>query len=135
MGHRHYPVTSREPCDARADALDNPGDVIAEYARGGQPGPGAIGPVAGIHRVNPSRVHRHPDLPRPRNRVDDLGQPQLLRTAELTDNHRFQHSLLAHTGRIPAGLSKTPWSCSPTAGRSAAPWASRGEPSRSCLTE
>ena len=88
MGHRHHPVTGREAADPGPHAVDNPGDVIAQDARHVQPGPAAVRPVTGVDRVDPSRMHGDPHLARAGDRIGSLIQPQLLRAAELADQHR-----------------------------------------------
>jgi hypothetical protein len=57
-------------------------------ARHDQPGPAAVRPVTGIDRINPSRVHGNPHLARAGHRISSLAKPQLLRPAELADQHR-----------------------------------------------
>ena len=100
MRHRHHPVAGRQAGDPGPYAVDDPGDVIAQDARHPQPGPAAIGPVARVDRVDPGRVHGHPHLARPGDRISSPARPQLLRAAELADQHS-SHDL------VPSGSAKT----------------------------
>ncbi len=92
MRHRHDPVPWRQAGHPATHAVDDPGDVIAKDARHPQPGPLAIGPVTRVHRVDPGRMHGHPHLAGPGDRIGNPARPQLLRTAELPYQHR------SHTG-------------------------------------
>ncbi len=81
-------VTGRQAADPAAHTVDDPGDVTAKDARHDQPGPAAVRPVTGIDRINPSRVHRDPHPARAGHRISSPAKPQLLRPAELADQHR-----------------------------------------------
>ncbi len=85
--HRHHPVAGHQPAHAGPEAVHHPGDVVAEHARRGQPGPSSVRAVAGVHRVDPGRADRDPDLSGPRHRVVGLGQPQPVGAAELAEDH------------------------------------------------
>ena len=107
--HRHHPVAGRQAGDPGADAVDDPGDVVAQDARHPEPGPPAIGPVARVDRVEPGRAHRHPHLARPGYRIIHPDRPQLLRAAELADQHRSHVGSLSRRGPPrPRGLAHPP---------------------------
>ena len=50
-------------------------------------GPAAVSPVARVDRVDAGRMHGHPHLARPWDRISRPARPQLLRAAELADQH------------------------------------------------
>src|SRR5262249_23729406 len=60
-------------------------------------GPVAIRPVTRIDRVDPSRTHGHPHLARAGDRISNPAGSQLLRAAELADQHGF-HSWVPSAG-------------------------------------
>lgn len=87
MRHRHDPVAGLQAGDPGSGAVDDPGDVIAKDARHVQPGSAAVCPITGVNRVDPGCVHGDPHLAGPGDGIRHPGRPQLLRPAELADQH------------------------------------------------
>jgi hypothetical protein len=106
MRHRHDPVPGRQAGDPGTHAVDGPGHVIAQDARHPQPGPAAIRPVTRVDRVDSSRMHDDPHLAGPGDRISSLARLQLLRAAELADEHDF-HSRVPPVASQPRRIH--PW--------------------------
>ena len=67
---------------------------------------GAVRPVTGIDRVDPGRVHGDPHLAGPGGGIGCLAQPQLLRPAELAQQHRSHQP---GSFRYPVSAAPDPW--------------------------
>jgi len=104
--HRHHPVAGRQAGDPGAHAVDDPGDVVAQDARHPQPRPPAVGPVPRVDRIDPGRAYRHPHLTRPGHRIGHPDRPQLLRAAELANQHRSHKVLHSAAGRSASAISR-----------------------------
>jgi len=85
--HCHHPIAGAQPGNPRPEALDHAGYVVSEDARHPQASPAAISPVERVDRVDARRMNRYPDLALTGHGICDIGQAQLLRAAELANDH------------------------------------------------